>query len=230
MKRIRLARYVLERKRDGLGTRVVAAACYGSVAHRAAREHSDVEITIITDETVPYEDEYFFEQGTLIECTLVSEARMLAAARRVTAAWGIEADQYRHHHVLYDPDRFFPRLWAVAEDLSPSDFDRALAESWWWVYELRGKVLNALADDDTPCAIYTAWTFAYWTAMRVALRERRPYESGRTLWQEVADRGYGMAELVDALATGQLPEIGRGVEVVWERTRSWGAPAPRNRQ
>ncbi len=224
LKRIEIARCVLKRKHHELGTRVRAAACYGSVAHRAAREHSDVELTIITDETVPYEDEYFFEQGTLVECTLVSEARMLAAARPVPVDWGIKADQYRHHHVLYDPDQFFPRLWSVADDLAPSDFDQAVAESWWYVYELRGKVHNAVADADAARTIYTAWTFAYWTAMRIALHERRPYESGRTLWREAADRGYGMPELLDVLAAGQLPHVGRGVETVWEQTRSWGAP------
>jgi len=224
LKRIEIARCVLKRKHHELGTRVRAAACYGSVAHRAAREHSDVELTIITDETVPYEDEYFFEQGTLVECTLVSEARMLAAARLVPVDWGIKSDQYRHHHVLYDPDQFFPRLWSVANDLAPSDFDQALAESWWHVYELRGKVHNAVADDDVVRAIYTAWTFAYWTAMRIALHERRPYESGRTLWREVANRGYGMPELVDGLVTGRLPEVGWGLETAWERTSSWGAP------
>lgn len=169
--RIEIARCILERKRDELGARVRAAACYGSVAHGAAGEHSDVELTIITEETVPYEDEYVFQQGTLVECTVVSESRMLAAAQRVRPDWGIQADQYRRHHVLYDPDRFFSRLWSVADDLAPSDFDQALADSWWRVYELRGKVQNAVADDDVVQAIYTAWTFAYWTAMRIALLE-----------------------------------------------------------
>lgn len=227
LRRIEIAQRVLERARDELGTQLRAAACYGSVAHGAAREHSDVELTIITDETVAYRDEYLFERGTLVECTFVSVARMLAAARRVPPDWGIKADQYRHHHVLYDADGFFPRLWSVADDLAPSDFDSALAESWWIVYELRGKVRNALADDDRPQTIYTAWSFAYWTAMRIALHEQRPYESGRTIWHDAIARGYRIRQLVDALLVGQVTEIGQGVDAVWEQTEAWGAPSSR---
>jgi hypothetical protein len=35
---------------------------------------------------------------------------------------------------------------------------------------------------DAPRVLFHAWEFAYWAALRIALRERRPYESDRTRW------------------------------------------------
>jgi predicted nucleotidyltransferase len=48
--RIEIARRIVERKRQELGEHLIAAACYGSVAHNAALPHSDVEIVIVTDQ------------------------------------------------------------------------------------------------------------------------------------------------------------------------------------
>lgn len=63
--------------------------------------------------------------------------------------------------------------------------------------------------------------------MRIALKERRPYESLRTLWGDVASRGYGMDELVDALTTADLDRIAAAVERVWDEIGDWGGPSGR---
>lgn len=60
--------------------------------------------------------------------------------------------------------------------------------------------------------------------MRIALHDREPYESGRTIWRDVAARGYRMDALVAALVAGDIVNIEAAVERVWERTGVWGAP------
>lgn len=222
--RIEIARRIVERKKQELGEHLVAAACYGSVAHHASMQHSDVEMIILTDDTIEAREDQFFDNGIMVECDMLPAARILLAARRVTSRWGIEADQYRHHLVLWDPDRFFPRLWAAASDLPAEDFERALKTSWWWAYEARMKALNAQLLDDRPRLYADGWGFAQATAMRIALYEQRPYESGRTLWQDVTARGYGMRELIGSLTTGDFQQIPRGIDAVWEQTNTWGAP------
>lgn len=215
---------VAQRQRD-LGRALVAAACYGSVAHGAAMPHSDVELVLITDDTVEAMEEQFYAGGIMVECDRLPAARMLAAARRIRWTWGIEADQYEHHWVVWDPDGFFPRLWEVAAEARRSvDFGPAERRGWWVAAELRDKLRNALMTDDGPRAVYLGWEVARAVALRIALHDRVPYESGRTLWADVAARGYGMPALIAALTTGELPAIARGVEGVWERTRAWGAP------
>ena len=170
--RLAIAQHVFERLQGELGKHLIAAAVYGSVAHGAAGATSDVELTLITDKTVPHSDTYYFEQGFMVEYTLVPEARMLAAARRVTA----KADQYRHHLVLLDRSGFFPNLWETAASVPDAAFIEAERVAWWRAYEGRGKFQSAVGSNDLPRIHYTAWQFAYVTALRIALHERRPYD------------------------------------------------------
>jgi KNTase C-terminal domain len=203
---------------------MLAASVYGSVAHRAATEHSDLEVGIVCDETVAERDEWFFDGGIMVECAVVQAERLLASARSVPWNWGIKADAYRHQEAIWDPGSFFDRLREAADSISDKDFAPALEHTWWILYEEREKLESAIGQDDVPPAVYLGWEFAYGAAMRIALRERRPYQSGRTLWSDVASRGYGMKELVEALPHGALPEISRRVDDVWRTIGAWDVP------
>lgn len=214
---------VIERKRQELGEHMLAGACYGSVAHNAASDYSDVELVVLTDDTLSLVDESFFEQGIMVECTMLPMTRMFNASQRVTPHWGIEADQYRHHLPIWDPDNLFPKLWDVARDLPQEAFAHALREHWWGLYERRTKFLNAFLLQDMARIQYDGWGFAFGAAMHIALHEQRPYESMRTIWKDVSERGYSMAELVDLLATGPYDQLPQTVEDVWNNIRLWGA-------
>src|SRR5579859_1259375 len=223
-RRLEIAQHIIERKRAELAPHMLAGACYGSVAHNAASAYSDIEIVIITDESLELLDEYFFEQGMMVECTRLPASRMLTASQRVTENWGIQADQYRCHSVLWDPDDFFPRLWATAADLPQEAFDSALKSNWWPTYEIRAKLGNAVLAHHEPNIRYLGWEFAYRAAMHIALHERRPYESGRTLWSDVRSRGYNMSHLVDVVTNGSLQDILPATNAVWAEIQTWGAP------
>lgn len=222
--RLEIAQRIAEREKQELGKHLIAAACYGSVAHHASMKYSDIEIVILTDDTVEAREDLFFDNGIMVECDILPASRMLKASQLVTSRWGMQADQYRHHLVLWDPDQFFPRLWTTASELPREDFERALKTSWWWQYEMRTKALNAQLLNDSTRLCYHGWDFAQAAAMRIALHEHKPYESGRTLWQDVTTRGYGMKELVDALTTGNIEQIPSAIDAVWEQTKTWGAP------
>lgn len=77
-----------------------------------------------------------------------------------------------------------------------------------------------------PQAVYLGWEFAYAAAMRLALRDRKPYESLRTLWGDATSRTWAMKALIDTLARGaaSLSDIVRSVEDVWLETRELGVP------
>jgi KNTase C-terminal domain len=204
---------------------MLAAAVYGSVAHRAATEYSDVEIGVVTDETVDERDEWFFDQGVMVECAVAQADRLLASARSVPWNWGIKADAYRHQEVIWDPGSFFERLREAAWSHTDEDFAPPLEHTWWILYEEREKLRSAIAQEDAPRAVYLGWELAYGAAMRIALREQRPYESGRTLWSDAAARGYGMQNLLEALTSSDPAEIARCVDDVWRIVGAWDVPA-----
>jgi predicted nucleotidyltransferase len=223
--RLAIARELVARRRAELGEHLLAAAVYASVAHGAALPYSDVEVILLTDDTIEAREELTLERGIMLEADMLPASRILAAAGRVTPKWGIEADQYRHHLVLWDPEEIFPRVWQAANTIADDAFAPALARSWWPAFELRGKLLNAALVGDAPRVDYHGWELAYWAAMRIALIERRPYESDRTLWGDVVTRGYGMVELVAALTAGAPELVLEAAEEVWRQTWRWGAPA-----
>lgn len=148
----------------------------------------------------------------------------MRAAQRVTKRWGIEADQYRCHLALLDLDTIFPDLWEKATNIPDAMFTEVLPAAWWWCYESRNKLRNAWSAEDGPRIRSEGWGVATAAAMHIALYERRPYESGRTLWQDVVARGYGMEELVPLLTTGSLEHILPAVDDVWKQIGLWGAP------
>jgi hypothetical protein len=206
---------------------MLAGAVYGSVSYGAADEHSDVEVLVVTDGTIEEVDQYFFDEGVMVECAIVQADRLLASAAKVPWNWGIKADAYRHQAPIFDSEMFFERLRAAAHSIPDETFERALEGTWWWCYETRGKFLNALTAGDVPRALHIGWQFAYAAAMRIALRERKPYESMRTLWSDVSSRGYRMRPLLDALAGGgaALAEIRQCVDGVWSEIAAWSRPS-----
>jgi kanamycin nucleotidyltransferase len=206
---------------------MLAGAVCGSVSYGAAAEHSDVEVIVVTDDSIEEGDEYFFDAGVMVECAVVQAERLLATAASVPWNWGITADAYRHQVAIWDPEAFFDRLRGAAASIPDEPFERALGGTWWWCYEARGKFINGVAADDLPRALYMGWQFAYAASMRIALQERRPYESVRTLWSDVSARGYGMPSLLDALTRGAsaLPVIARCVDDVWSAIGA-GSPPP----
>jgi hypothetical protein len=223
--RLIIARELVERRRAELGEHLLAAAVYASVAHGAALPHSDVEVVLLTDDTVPAREDQALERGIQLEANMLPASRMIAAAGRVGPRWGSQADQYSHHLVLWDSEGIFPRVWEAAREHPEEAFEAALAESWWPAFEMHGKLLNGALAGDLRRVMFHAWEFAYWAAMRLALRDRRPYESDRTLWGDVVTRGCGMAELVAALTTGAQELAPGAAEEVWRQTWRWGAPA-----
>lgn len=223
-RRVALARVVCQRKRAELCEKLLAVACYGSVAHGVAGPQSDLEMVLLTDDSLELTYEPFFTDGVQGQCDILPASRMLRAASRVTPKWGIEADQYRCHLILWDPDGWFARVQSAAHDLADDAFQSALREGWWPAHEIRNKVRNALLAGDAPRAVFHAWEFAYACAMRIALHERRPFESDRTIWTDVAGRGYATPDLITALTAGDLAGLPATLDAVWTRTGAWGAP------
>ena len=97
-------------------------------------------------------------------------------------------------------------------------------EGWWPTYEIRNKIRNALIAEDSPPVMFHTWEFAYACAMRIALRERLPYESDRTIWTDVARRGYAMPGLIRALTGGDVNALAGAMDAVWAQIGDWGAP------
>lgn len=205
--RLALADRVAAEARERLGPACLAVAAYGSVAHGAARQHSDLELVVLTSDGVAAQEIQSVRGGILVELDILAASRMLEAAGRVTAMWGLEADQYRVFSPLHDPDQWFPRVRARSESVPPQAFAQPLEDNQLRLLEVCGKFFNAAEEGDAATMRDVGWRYAHAAALRVALLQMRPYDSGRTLWRDARTRGFELAGLLDALTeepTGHL--------------------------
>ncbi len=223
-RRVALAERIGEHRRRALGHHVLAVACYGSVAHGRTDAASDLEMIVLTDDGVPAIDEHFIEDGVQVECDLLPFERLLAAAVRVADDWGAEADCYRSTRAVWDPDARFAAVRAAHLATPNAHFAVALERSWWAARELREKVRSQAGAGDGPGVRFAAWQYAYRAAMRIALHDRAPYESSRTLWAEAAARGYGMPGALAALVRGEPRDLEAAVARLHNKVGAWGAP------
>ena len=193
------------------------------VAHRAARQHSDLELVVLTTDDAPPKEIQVIHDGILVELDSLPASRMLEAAGRVTAAWGLEADQYRVFAPLYDPDHWFPRVRERSEAVPRAAFAGPLEVNRLRLLEVCGKFFNAMEEGDAASMRDVGWRYAHAAALRVALLQRRPYESGRTLWRDARTRGFELAGLIDALTQEPVGNLAAHVHCV---NRALGIPWP----
>lgn len=115
----------------------MAMAVYGSVAHGQARQHSDLELVMLTADTGnEAKEERFIVGDVAVECDGVPKSRVIRAASEISVEWGVEADQYRHHRVIWDPEELFHQVHIAAHHLLDADFQRAQQQNWWIIHEL----------------------------------------------------------------------------------------------
>ncbi len=75
-----------------------------------------------------------------------------------------------------------------------------------------------------PGAQFAAWQYLYLAAMRVALVQKEPYPSLRTLWQDAGSRGFCIDEMLSCLTKGDIRQLPKAVDTVQYCTGSWGKP------
>ena len=224
-RRINLAEELVWEYRRKLGKRMVAAACYGSVAHGRADAHSDLELLILTDPAIEAVNVHTVRNGIQVECDVLPTERLRHASQIVTIEWGVEADCYRHQWVLWDPTEQFAAIRKAATATPRERFEDVLQQTWWAEREWASKVVAMVETGNRPGAQFSGWQYLYLAAMRVALAHQKPYESLRTLWQEASARGFGVADMVGVLAGGNVAHLPEVVRAVQQHTGSWGAPS-----
>ncbi len=224
-RRIHLAEAMVREYQREMGHHLMAAACYGSAAHGRADAHSDLEIIVLTDASIEAVNVHTVQYGIQVECDVLPTERLLRAAQIVTIDWGIEADCYRHQWPIWDPTGQFAAIRAASLATPPERFEDALQQSWWSVREWANKVVAMVEAGNQAGAQFTAWQYLYQAALRIALMQQEPYVSLRTLWQEASARGFGVAEMVGALASGDIAHLPDTVRDIQQHTGSWGEPA-----
>jgi len=119
-------------------------------------------------------------------------------------------------HPLYDPTGVTAEVRAAALAIGAEPFLAALGPNRLGLWALVGKFANAWEAGEQAVMRDVGWRYAHAAAMRIALLERTPYESGRTLWAEAGRRGYQMRALVENLTDQSVAEQAACMRAVWD--------------
>jgi kanamycin nucleotidyltransferase len=210
------------------GPRLLALGVYGSVARRADGPYSDIEMyCVIQGEGVDYAYEWTTGPWKA-EVDVRSPDTLLAEAGELEGMWSLTHQAAVSVLPLEDPQGIFTQMAQAALDHTDEEYAQALSDLIVGeIYELVGKVRNALAQDKTASlALFTAELGRYAAGM-VGLAARRLYPSASEMLADsltLPDQPYGYAELCQLLISGKLDDprqIGAIVDTFWEGTLAW---------
>ncbi len=185
--RLAVARDLAQRILKKYGDAVLGIAIYGSVARGADTPYSDIELKVITTDSVDEHDvEYVHSSGMKVEINYEQAEKYLYRAGGVDTDWPIWAGQYRQQLVLFERENFFAQAQRAVEGLKAKDFRAAqaqlIAED---LYELVQKIRGAWEHHREENLRWWAGRFLWFSIMWLGLANRKHFASGGTVWEEV---------------------------------------------
>ncbi len=185
--RLAVARDLAQRILAKYSDAVLGIAIYGSVARRADTSYSDIELKVVTTDSVEEHDvEYVHGSGVKVEINYEQAQNYLRRAGSVDSEWPIWAAQYRQQLVLFERENFFTKARQVVESMKDEDFRAAqaqlIAED---LYELMNKIRGAWAQSEEENLRWWAGRLLWFSIMWLGLANRRYFTTGGTVWEEV---------------------------------------------
>jgi kanamycin nucleotidyltransferase len=177
-RRMELARQVtdiLVRKHED----ILAVAVYGSTAKNEDREHSDLELYVLTKA-----DERFYRfvhEGIVIEVFFITKETAEREAKVPGTRWPLYADVWLNPLVMHDPQDILPALATTGRAPDPAAFERRLPDALTSIYEDLCKMRNHAAAGEGELARFTAHDIVVEVAMFLGLLNRRYFHGLRDL-------------------------------------------------
>jgi len=185
-RRMELAREItdyLRRNHEG----VLAVILEGSTAKGEDREHSDLEMTVITktlSETKCYQ--CIFE-GIVIEAVFGTEEESVRNASTVNARWPTYADGWTGSVALFDSEGLLPKLAALVSNPDPERVREEMGGILVSIYEDVCKVRNHVASGETQMARFVCPFLAEQVARFLAFLNRQHFNGTRNLLTKPRD-------------------------------------------
>jgi kanamycin nucleotidyltransferase len=205
---------------DGMnrhGPEILGVGIYGTTAIGLDGPYSDLDMTFITRVDIGHESVVFAQDGLLLNLDYQTWAESVAEARDPELA-GTWADFL----VLYDPDRLFSALRAIAASLPDEEYARAFANKVADdVATALGKIRNAVVAEDRASFLWACQSYSEAVCRAISLRNRR-YVTGRARLCEMVKQmpvvPNGFTTLIDTVS-GIIQSTDQGAydaaEVLW---------------
>jgi kanamycin nucleotidyltransferase len=214
--------------RQHFGSQLLALGLYGSVARGTDGPYSDIELyCIVQGEGIDYA--YEWSTGPWkVEVDVHSPDTLLAWASELDGMWSLTHKSALTVQPLEDPQGIFAQMARIAMAHSDQEIDAALAECIVGdVYELVGKIRNAVAQGkNSGLALFTV-ELARYAAGVVGLAQRHLYPSAAEMLDvslSLPDLPAGYPALCRLVISGRLDdpqEILARVDAFWVGAEAW---------
>ena len=174
--------YVLAHHQD-----VLAVVIEGSTAKGEDREHSDLEMNVITRSASDTKYYQFIFEGIVVEVAFGAVEDSLRNARTVTKHWPIAADGWTGSVPLFDPDGILPRLAALTANPDPVQADEAMRGVLVSMYEDVCKIRNLMVSGEVRLARYVSLFVGEQAARFLGLLNRQHFNGTRNLLTKPRD-------------------------------------------
>ena len=212
------------------GRSLLALGVYGSIARGEDGPFSDIELFAVLDGR-DIDDSLEWSNGPWkAEIDLYSQDVLLAWAATVEGDWAVSHGSLLGVQPIHDPGGFFERLRQAVLSQPGEVFRTAQAELIVGeIYEMVGKIRNALAQDNpAPLALFASHLAEYGACL-VGLENRRTFTTSARMFADAlalpgAPQGFAVVcELVMSGRLDQPAEIGSLADTFWEGIEAWAA-------
>lgn len=225
---MRQAKEIAAQVSQHYGARHLATALYGSLARSSDGPYSDIEMFVIV-EGEDFETVYEWSAGPWkAEVDVYSPDVLVRNAAEFEGDWPITHGAYVHWLALHDPQALFPQARQAALAHTADEFCSLIAATIVGdLYEVVGKVRNALSTGRTDQVASYAVLAVQFGACLIGLHNRQVYSSGKTVMAEslrLPGRPMGYDDLAQLVASGELSrqaQVGSLLDAFWSGVEAW---------
>jgi kanamycin nucleotidyltransferase len=207
---------------------LLAIGIYGSLGRSLDGPFSDIEMHVIV-QGEEIERSFEWSEGPWkAEVDVYSPDTFLAHSAELDDLWPITQGAFARVLPLHDPKRIFHRASHAVFDHTLEDYQDVIREVLIGdLYEVVGKVRNALATERTANLPAEAVLAARYAASVVGLNNRHLYSTGPAIFSESLElpgRPAGYDELVGMVVRGKLHNaqaIAAAVDALWAGEEAW---------
>lgn len=226
--KMNMIRTITDRLMQRYGEDIIAVGVYGSTAYQKEGLYSDIEMHVVTKDSVTIPGHEFIYGKFKLELSCREKSKLFERARRLDDGWSIWAESYVNVLAIHDPEGIFAELKEVPFQASEESVREMMRIFMIWEpYETMGKIRNNYENGNSSYIQLGAKDLAWQTAKLVGLANRTFYTTRARTFEEslhLKSKPDGYRELVAFLEAGDLRDketLYMHCENLWSGLNAW---------
>ncbi|MCG7409653.1 KNTase domain-containing protein [Paenibacillus sp. ACRRX] len=185
---------------------IMAIGVYGSIGQGTDGHYSDIEMHVITQNSIRLDSYEFIYDKFKIEISTATLDEAYIKAKQVDDMWPIKAGVFIHVLSLYDPHHIFEELKLLPLQVPEVELREVMKQFMIWEsYETMGKIRNNWENGNVGYLAIGAKDLSWQTAKLIGLANKQYFRTRAKTFQDslaMKDKPAGYEELVMCVLEG----------------------------